>query len=159
MSKPASPPADPTPAPKKGPGRPRIHPPKDPNRPKAVGAKGNPMGRKPGGKNNPLVKELGMSVLDMTRPVRLAKYGMLSSAGEFREPSKSKPWQDALRRALLQSDAKMLRKLADALIKKASEGDVAALKEIGDRVDGKAVQQVEQKVDAIIQVLSSDEKL
>lgn len=52
-------------------------------------------------------------------------------------------WRDTLRRALLAEDGKNLRKIADALVAKAADGDVAAIKEIGDRVDGKAVQSVE----------------
>lgn len=48
-------------------------------------------------------------------------------------------WGDAIRRAVVQSDAEQLRKLADKLIEKAGEGDIAALKELGDRLDGKAV--------------------
>ena len=38
---------------------------------------------------------------------------------------------------------KELYALADALVKKALGGDVAAMKEIGDRLDGKAVQGME----------------
>jgi hypothetical protein len=49
-------------------------------------------------------------------------------------------WRDALRRALLADDGKRLRKIADALVDKAEEGDVAAIREIGDRMDGKAAQ-------------------
>jgi ribosomal protein L17 len=52
-------------------------------------------------------------------------------------------WRDTLRRALLAEDAKNLRAIADALVTKATEGDVAAIREIGDRLDGKAVQSVE----------------
>lgn len=51
-------------------------------------------------------------------------------------------WADTLKRALLQEDGKKLRALAEKLIAKAEEGDIAALKEIGDRVDGKAPQAI-----------------
>lgn len=58
---------------------------------------------------------------------------------------RDKPWADALRLALAElepdgSGHKKLRKVADALIAKARDGDVAAAREIGDRLDGKAVQ-------------------
>lgn len=57
---------------------------------------------------------------------------------------KNKPWSDALRKALLQSDGARLRRIAEALLKKAEEGDIAALKELGDRVEGRVIQQIEQ---------------
>ena len=37
-------------------------------------------------------------------------------------------------------DKKALRDIADALIAKAKEGDVSAIKEVGDRLDGKVPQ-------------------
>lgn len=49
-------------------------------------------------------------------------------------------WADTIRRVLIQSDGERIRALAEALINKASEGDVSALKEIGDRIDGKSAQ-------------------
>ena len=52
-------------------------------------------------------------------------------------------WGDTIRRAIAQSDADVLRKIAEALLTKASEGDMAAIKELGDRIDGKAMQAVE----------------
>lgn len=55
---------------------------------------------------------------------------------------KNRPWADAINRALLAEDGKKLRALADRLIDKAIEGDVTALKEVGDRVDGKPAQQL-----------------
>jgi len=45
----------------------------------------------------------------------------------------------ALRRAVVQSDAERLRMIAEALIDKAASGDVSAIKELGDRIDGKSV--------------------
>lgn len=53
---------------------------------------------------------------------------------------KGKVWSDALRRALLANDGKKLRLLAGKLIAKAMKGDVHALKEIGDRIEGKVPQ-------------------
>lgn len=74
-------------------------------------------------------------------------------------PQKMKPWREALDRAIAQSDGAKLRKLADALIKKGLQGDVGALKEIGDRLDGKAIQQVESKVEATVTITVADSKL
>ena len=48
-------------------------------------------------------------------------------------------WAETLRRAVVQSDAERLRQIAEALIDKAASGDVSAIKELGDRIDGKSV--------------------
>jgi hypothetical protein len=56
-----------------------------------------------------------------------------------------KPFRDALRMeiAALQDDRKGLRKVARKLIEMAEDGEIAAIKELADRADGKAVQMVE----------------
>ena len=54
--------------------------------------------------------------------------------------TKNRPWSEAINRALLAEDGKKLRALADKLIDAAMEGDVTALKEIGDRIEGKPAQ-------------------
>lgn len=50
-----------------------------------------------------------------------------------------KPFRDALRMELANAgdDHKALRMIASALIVKASEGDMQAIKELADRIDGK----------------------
>jgi hypothetical protein len=50
-------------------------------------------------------------------------------------------WAETIRRAVVQDDAQRLRQIAEALLTKASEGDMAAIKELGDRLDGKALQE------------------
>lgn len=55
---------------------------------------------------------------------------------------KGKPWRDAIARAL-EKDKKALDRVARSLIAKAEEGDIPAIKELGDRLDGRAVQQVD----------------
>lgn len=45
--------------------------------------------------------------------------------------------------ALKDEDPKALRSIAKKLLEKAAEGDLGAIKELVDRTDGKAVQQVE----------------
>ena len=44
---------------------------------------------------------------------------------------------------LLAEDGKKMRALAEKLVKAAEDGDVVALKEVGDRVDGKAMSALE----------------
>jgi hypothetical protein len=56
---------------------------------------------------------------------------------------RGRPFTDALMRALLQEDGKKLRLLAEKLIDTGLSGDVPALREIADRVDGRTKQTVE----------------
>lgn len=62
-----------------------------------------------------------------------------------RGQQRDKPFRDALRMEIAAAgeDLKALRKVAQALIAKAGEGDVAAIRELGDRLDGKPMQSVE----------------
>lgn len=52
---------------------------------------------------------------------------------------KAKVWSDAIRKALA-GDKTRINRLAQALLDKAESGDMAALKELGDRLEGKPVQ-------------------
>jgi hypothetical protein len=60
---------------------------------------------------------------------------------------KGKAWAEAVKRAIRAKYGKewdeSLQELAGKLVKAADEGDLAALKEIGDRLDGKPTQQTE----------------
>jgi hypothetical protein len=56
--------------------------------------------------------------------------------------TKNKVWIQALNRAVAQDDGVRLRAAAEKLIDLAVAGDVAALRELGDRLDGKVAQQV-----------------
>ena len=53
-------------------------------------------------------------------------------------------WADTIRRAVTQSDGAKLRRIAEAMLMKAEDGDMAAIKEMGDRLDGKSLQAIEQ---------------
>ena len=55
---------------------------------------------------------------------------------------KIKPFKDALRKAIdaAGDDGEALRSVATALLAKAQEGDVQAIKEVADRLDGKVAQ-------------------
>lgn len=56
-----------------------------------------------------------------------------------------KRWKLAIEKALEKRGPSMVEALADVaeqLIAKAAEGDISALKELGDRIDGKAAQSV-----------------
>lgn len=55
-----------------------------------------------------------------------------------------KPFRDALKMELLKAgdNHKALRRIAAALIAKAEEGDMQAIKELADRMDGKPAQAI-----------------
>ena len=52
-------------------------------------------------------------------------------------------WRNTIQRAIKQGDPDRLRRIAEKLLDKAEEGDLGALKELGDRIDGKTTQQVD----------------
>lgn len=58
---------------------------------------------------------------------------------------KAKQWEQALKKALARTGGSVeegLARVADKLVAAAETGDQWAIKEIGDRIDGKAAQQV-----------------
>lgn len=54
----------------------------------------------------------------------------------------SRLWGDTLKRAVMHNDGAVLREIAESLLAKAKEGDISAIKELADRLDGKSHQQV-----------------
>ena len=59
--------------------------------------------------------------------------------GNTNSSRNNRMWADTIRRVIAQSDGEALRKVAEALVLKAQEGDISAIRELGDRIDGKAV--------------------
>jgi hypothetical protein len=60
-------------------------------------------------------------------------------------PKRAKLWKDAIIRAIKrreETDPQALEKLADKLIAQVELGDVGAIKEFGDRVDGRVAQAI-----------------
>jgi len=55
---------------------------------------------------------------------------------------------DTLKRILIQNEALRARSIAEALVTKAEDGDVSAIKEVFDRMDGKVVQENKLSGDA-----------
>lgn len=66
--------------------------------------------------------------------------------------TKAKPWRDAIDRALAQDNGKKLRTIAEKLLDAAAAGEGWAIKELGDRIDGKAIQPIAAEVDANLTV-------
>ena len=74
-----------------------------------------------------------------------------------------KLWRNAImvavKREMTDAEGKPTKKLAllaDKLVNEAIDGNVVALKEIGDRLDGKASQAVDAKVDNVTRVIITD---
>jgi hypothetical protein len=51
-------------------------------------------------------------------------------------------WGKIVRKLAVQEDYKKLHSVANALYAKAEDGDISAIKELGDRLDGKAMQEI-----------------
>jgi hypothetical protein len=71
-------------------------------------------------------------------------------------PNRAKPFTDALRVALLSGGGRRLRIIADKLVARAEEGDLQAILQIADRLDGKCAQIVERG-DVSVEALSDRE--
>jgi hypothetical protein len=60
-------------------------------------------------------------------------------------PKRAKLWRDAINRAIKrreQEDPQALEKLAEKILLAVDAGDVSAMKELGDRIDGKPAQAI-----------------
>jgi hypothetical protein len=60
-------------------------------------------------------------------------------------PKRAKLWREAIDRAIKRrehSDPQALEKLADKLLAAVDMGDIGAMKELGDRIDGKVPQAI-----------------
>ena len=68
---------------------------------------------------------------------------MAAPIGNQNARKENRLWGETIRRAVAQNDSVKLRGLADKLIELAAAGDVSALREIGDRLDGKPAQQLQ----------------
>lgn len=73
-----------------------------------------------------------------------APRGNKNAAGS--DQTAPKPFLDAITRACKQEDGKRLRQAAEKLLNLAAEGEPWAIRELADRVDGKAVATVDATV-------------
>ena len=48
-------------------------------------------------------------------------------------------WANTIRKLAIQEDYKRIHVIAEKLFEKAAEGDLGAMKEVGDRLDGKSI--------------------
>jgi hypothetical protein len=64
-----------------------------------------------------------------------------ANKGNKNSSKENRLWGKIIRKLAVQEDYKLLHEIANALYDKAKEGDVSAIKELGDRLDGKVVQE------------------
>ena len=62
-------------------------------------------------------------------------------------------WGKLIRKLAVQEDHKRLHRVAEALFKKAEDGDVACIRELGDRIDGRAEQTISGDSDQPINII------
>ncbi len=76
-------------------------------------------------------------------------------------PKGSKAWHtleaEKGKAALIEAYLKNIRPINEALIAKATAGDIQAIRELHDRVYGKPNQPIEGKLDVITKIISIDE--
>ena len=63
--------------------------------------------------------------------------------GNTNSSKENRLWANTIRRVHVQSEGERLRRIAEKLYTMAEEGDIQAIKEIGDRLDGKPTQSTE----------------
>ncbi len=59
--------------------------------------------------------------------------------GNTNSSKEKRIWGNIIRKLAIQEDYRRLHAMAEKLYEKAAEGDLGAIKEVGDRLDGKAV--------------------
>lgn len=62
-----------------------------------------------------------------------------ANKGNKHASKENRVWGSLIRRLAVQEDYKRLHAIANKLYEMAAEGDMSAIKEIGDRLDGKAI--------------------
>ena len=62
-------------------------------------------------------------------------------------------WGKVVRKLAVQEDYKRIHNVAEALFRKAEDGDISAIKELGDRIDGKAEQTISGDSDQPITIV------
>ena len=62
-------------------------------------------------------------------------------------------WGKVVRKLAVQEDYRRIHNVAEALFRKAEDGDIAAIKELGDRIDGKSEQTISGDSDQPITIV------
>ena len=78
---------------------------------------------------------------------------MAAPKGNQNSTKDKRVWGKLIRKLAVQEDHKRLHKVAETLFKKAEEGDVACIRELGDRIDGRAEQTISGDSDQPINII------
>ena len=78
---------------------------------------------------------------------------MSGTIGNKNSSKDNRVWGKVVRKLAVQEDYKRIHKVAEALFRKAEDGDISAIKELGDRIDGRAQQTISGDSDAPITVI------
>ena len=73
--------------------------------------------------------------------------------GNTNSSKNNRAWGKVVKKLAIQEDAKRLHNVAEALFRKAEDGDIAAIRELGDRIDGKAEQTISGDSDQPITII------
>ena len=66
----------------------------------------------------------------------------MAAIGNKNSSKENRVWGKVVRKLAVQDDYKRIHNVAEALFRKAEDGDIAAIRELGDRIDGKASQEI-----------------
>jgi hypothetical protein len=87
-----------------------------------------------------------------------AREGAGAPLGNQNSIKSNRLFSETIKRMVTQSEGEVVRRIATALIDKAAEGDMSAIKEFADRLDGKSMQENKVTGDAdaplVIQVVT-----
>ena len=78
---------------------------------------------------------------------------MAAPLGNKNSSKDNRVWGKTVKKLAIQEDYKRIHKVAEALFRKAEDGDVAAIKELGDRIDGKSQQEITGNSDQPINII------
>lgn len=78
---------------------------------------------------------------------------MAAPTGNKNSSKENRAWGKVVKKLAIQEDAKRLHKVAEALFRKAEDGDISAIKELGDRIDGKSMQEISGNSDQPITIV------
>ena len=78
---------------------------------------------------------------------------MAAPKGNTNSSKNNRAWGKVVKKLAIQEDAKRLHNVAEALFRKAEEGDVACIRELGDRIDGRAEQTISGDSDQPINII------